>query len=196
MTRAAWYLVTGPSAEPIAAATAKEHLRVDHSADDALITALITAARQHVEEITGRALINQTWELQLDAWQEEVRLPRPPLASITSVKYTSDAAVTATLAVSAYTIQTAAEPGRLLFDLDALPDTTLADMAGIQIRYAAGYGATGASVPQAILQALLLLIGQWYQNRMPIVVGAPFAELPFAVRALLAPYRLLGQEYP
>ena len=59
-------LVTAPTEEPVSLAEAKLHLRVDDNADDALIAALITAARQHAENDTRRALVTQTWRLALD----------------------------------------------------------------------------------------------------------------------------------
>ncbi len=59
-------LVTAPTEEPVSLAEAKLHLRVDYSNDDLLIAALITAARQHAENDTGRALVTQTWRQVLD----------------------------------------------------------------------------------------------------------------------------------
>ena len=61
-------LITAPAAEPVLLADAKLHLRVDHIADDDLITSLITAAREAAEHLTGRALITQTWERVLGAF--------------------------------------------------------------------------------------------------------------------------------
>lgn len=46
-------LLTPPTAEPVSLVEAKLHLRVDFNDDDALITSLITAARQAAETITG-----------------------------------------------------------------------------------------------------------------------------------------------
>ena len=54
-------LVTAPTEEPVSLAEAKLHLRVDYTNDDVLIGALITAARQHAENDTRRALVTQTW---------------------------------------------------------------------------------------------------------------------------------------
>ncbi len=59
-------LVTAPTEEPVSLAEAKLHLRVDYSNDDVLIGALITAARQHAENDTRRALVTQTWRQVLD----------------------------------------------------------------------------------------------------------------------------------
>lgn len=61
--------VTQPEIEPITLAEMKIHLGEFSSvtAKDADITALITAAREWVEDFTGRALIDQTWRLTLAA---------------------------------------------------------------------------------------------------------------------------------
>lgn len=57
-----------PEIEPISLIEAKNHLRVDSdfTADDNLISGLITAARQEAEHICRRALITQTWKLAID----------------------------------------------------------------------------------------------------------------------------------
>lgn len=40
--------------------------------------------------------------------------------------------------------------------------------------------------------AMLLLIGHWYANRESVAIGQTVAEVPFAVEALLQPYRIYG----
>ncbi|VAG26299.1 phage protein DNA packaging protein [Enterobacter ludwigii] len=40
--------------------------------------------------------------------------------------------------------------------------------------------------------AMLLMIGHWYANRETVSVGQTVAEVPFAVEALLQPYRIYG----
>ncbi len=61
-----WKLKTAPAVEPISTSEAKLHLKLDSdTTDDTLIAALITAAREIIENMTGRALINQTWEMSL-----------------------------------------------------------------------------------------------------------------------------------
>jgi uncharacterized phiE125 gp8 family phage protein len=71
----------GPSIEPLTATEAKLQCRVDTTAEDALFTILIAAARSYVEEYLGRALLTQSWQLVQDDWTEEIWLPRAaPLA--------------------------------------------------------------------------------------------------------------------
>ncbi|MGY6355676.1 head-tail connector protein [Citrobacter amalonaticus] len=40
--------------------------------------------------------------------------------------------------------------------------------------------------------AMLLLIGHWYANREAVNIGNITTEIPFAVEALLQPYRIYG----
>ncbi len=79
-------LITAPAAEPITLAKAKNHLKVDSNDENALITALITAARQLGERETKRAFITQTWKLYLDESPSEIEIPKPPLQSVESIK--------------------------------------------------------------------------------------------------------------
>ncbi|HEY0282981.1 MAG TPA: head-tail connector protein, partial [Rhizomicrobium sp.] len=81
-------LVTPPAAEPVTLAEAKAHLKVDTSADDALITSLIVAARARAEWHSGCAFVTQSWTLWLDAWPRNglVEIPLPPLQSVTQVR--------------------------------------------------------------------------------------------------------------
>src|ERR1700712_1273735 len=67
-------LLTAPAAEPWSVAEAKSFLRVEHDDDDAIIGSLISAARCHVEALTRRGLITQTWRIVLDQWPDDGRI--------------------------------------------------------------------------------------------------------------------------
>jgi uncharacterized phiE125 gp8 family phage protein len=189
-------LITAPATEPVTASEAKSHLRVDTTADDTLIGTLITAARQHVENHLRRALITQTWELVMDAFPagDVIRLPRPPLVSVTSIKYTDVAGSESTFSSAAYVVDTDSTKGRVVLKSgESWPSDTLAAANGVRVRYVAGYG-SAAAVPNPIRQAVLLLIGTLYENRESVLVaqGVTVAQLPFGVEALLMPYRIFG----
>lgn len=195
--------ITPPAVEPISLAQAKAHLRVDISDDDAYITALIIAARQYAENYTKRVFITQTWNLLVDdfsmyrnglfflpssitPWTQELVIPKAPLQSIVSINYLNTAGVSTTLDPSLYTVDTSSLPGRLYPSYGQIWPSTQAFPHAVTIQFIAGYG-LAAAVPNTIVQALLLLVSHWYENREPIVAerGVVPAELPLAVDALL-----------
>src|SRR5580692_8919211 len=129
----AFKLITPPVEEPVTLADAKAQARVDTNIDDALIAALISGARQWAEHYTGRAFITQTWQMWLDLWPAAfavwwegvhdgritgldeinyISLPRPPLASVTSVTYYDNSDNATVWAASNYFVDTVREPGR------------------------------------------------------------------------------------
>lgn len=57
-----------PSVEPITLAEAKEWAKIDGTAEDSKITALIKAARQQVEQYLNRTLITTTWAYRKDSF--------------------------------------------------------------------------------------------------------------------------------
>lgn len=195
-----WRRVTAPALEPVTLDEAKTHLRVEHTAEDALIAALIAVARERLEETTGRALITQGWQLRLPGWPADglIRLPRPPALAVSSIAYQDVDGATQTLSASAYDVVTAAEPGCVVLTPTASwPGASLWPGLPITVAYTCGYGATLASVPAPLRQAMLLLIGHLYAHREAVIVGTISSVLPMTVEYLLGPYRmLLGQEYP
>ena len=172
-------LVEGPATEPVSLTEAKLHLRVDGTDEDTLISALIVAARQEAEAYTRRALVTQTWRYTCDRLAATVTLPHQPLQSVTSISIDG-----VTLAASNYGVDTSTGRVRPLAGYAA------DDIGGIAITYVAGYGAA-SDVPQAVSQAMLLMIGHWYEHREAVITGSISSELPLTARALLAPYRVM-----
>jgi uncharacterized phiE125 gp8 family phage protein len=181
-------LNTPPAVEPVTLAQAKAHLKVDTTDDDALITALISAARARAEWHTGRALITQGWTLWLDCWPASgaIEVPLPPLQSITSVTTYARDDSASVMDSALYTIDAVSAPGRLALKSDAAPPTNLRAVNAIAVAFTAGYGDAAGDVPQILNEAILELIAYLYENR-----GEAPAELPLAALALLAPYRIL-----
>ena len=181
-------LQTAPSVEPVSKAEAKLHLRVDIDTDDDLITALVVAARRYVEAASRRSLITQTWDLVLDTWPESpFEIPRPPLQSITSITYVDDDGDTGTVSSDDYVVDTYSEPGRVALASGASwPGATLQELAGVRVRFVAGFGDASTDVPENYIQAMKLLIGHWYENRKAVeTTGAVPKPLELAVQALV-----------
>lgn len=188
-------IATAPAAEPISTADAKLHLRVDITDDNDLIDALVKVAREHVEIITRRALITQTWDYYLDDFPGEdyIEIPLPPLQSVTYIKYTDSDGTVNTFSSASYTVDTKNTPGRVVLnDGYSWPGDSLAVASAVNVRFIAGYGGTGASVPTPIIQAMKLLVGHYYENREAVFMGRTKPELlPMAVNDLLWSYRVL-----
>lgn len=175
-------VVTPPTAEPVSLAEAKAHLRVDSSDENSLISALIASARQWVEAYTNRSLGLQTLELQLPCFASVIELPRPPLRTLVSVKYLDSSNVEQTLSVGSYyrTVEHSdGQPGFLeLLENVTLP-TTYSSRVAVKVRYQAGYdtsGSPGDIVPEAIKQAMLILIAEMYEYREITVTGSIVQE--------------------
>ncbi len=185
-------LVTGPVSEPVDLADAKLHLRVDTIDEDVLIEGLISAARVSIEAYAGLALINQTWDMVLDAWpgphgrgsqNPVVNLEMGPVTSIVSVT------VEGTL-LDAQNYNLA--PGlhaRLVRTAGASWPEPNAPAAGIIVRLNAGFGASSSTVPRDLRHAILMTVAHWFETREP--VSGEGDGLTPTVRGLLAPYRKL-----
>lgn len=191
-------LITGPATEPVTLDEAKQHLRVDHDDEDELIAELIVAARMHVENVTWRALVTQTWECAFPAWPRpegsrgRLELPYAPLQSVTSVKYTDSDAVTTTVASTVYEVDTYATPGVVVPKAgQSWPSFTPSAINAVTVRYVCGYG-TAAAVPGLLKAAIKLLVGHWYENREATVVaaGTVATVLPLAVESIVNQYQV------
>lgn len=138
---------------------------------DPELTALITTVRERAELATGRALITQTWDLLLDAFPSEgwIEIPKPPLQSVTHLKYTDTNGDVQTWAASNYLVQAPSGPrarsGRLALAFAETWPIIQSEMGAGQIRFVCGYGAAASSVPAFLKSAMLIDLATVYTNR-------------------------------
>lgn len=171
-------LITAPASEPITAATAKLHAKVDVSADDSLFTTLIAAVRERCELATSRGLITQTWDWVLDRFPNDdfLEIPRPPLQSVTSVTYKDSAGTAQTWASTNYVVQAPSGPraarGRLALAYGKSWPSTYGQMGDVTIRFVCGYGTAGSDVPSLLIEAMLLDLTTLYRNRETVTIGS------------------------
>ncbi|MEA2884114.1 MAG: hypothetical protein QOH32_3370 [Bradyrhizobium sp.] len=184
-------LLIPPSAEPWSVTEAKAFLRVEHDDDDAVIAALIAAARGHVEALSRRALLVQRWRCVLDAWPANGRLdPRVgPLRSVIAARVYDHGNTAHAIDAGTFVVDAAANviasPCRML-PLPGRRD------AGIELDVELGYGTTAGDVPEPLRHAIRLLVAHWYENRGLAAIGGNVAMLPAGVGALVAPFRMLS----
>jgi uncharacterized phiE125 gp8 family phage protein len=183
-------LITPPASLPVSLDEALAHLRVDHTDEDAKISALIQAATDHLDGwsgILGRALMTQTWELVLPGFPGAgIEIPLGPVQSVTSVTYVDPAGQAQVVSASDYYVS-ARSTGAVVAPLTPWPGA-LDRVDAVAVRFVAGFG-NAASVPAPIKAAILLMVGDFYRNTeaqsdRPLAPNA-------AVQSLLSPYRML-----
>lgn len=163
-------VTTAPTTEPITLAEAKLHLRVDGTDEDALITALIQAAREYCENYCNRAILTQTVTLKMQSFPSStegiggIDLRFGKVQSITEIKYFDTDNVEQTINAADYSLLNMFESYIVAPVYNTCFPTTRGDFANITVTYLAGW-ATVAEVPQVIKLAMLLFIGSSYENR-------------------------------
>ena len=99
-------MTSGPLAEPVSVADAKAHMRIDSTAEDALIASLIVTSRLHIEAALGLALLSQTWSYFVDAWprSREIVLPLKPVQAVATVRVWAQDGTSQTVSADTYTL--------------------------------------------------------------------------------------------
>lgn len=182
-----WYPATvtvAAASEPVTLAEAKAQCRVDGTEDDAYLTALIAAARGHIEGYCGTPLISRTVTVKCDCFDDFAHFPIVPLGSVSSVSYVDGAGATQTLSTSVYEVRSDGLTASLaLKNGQSWP--TIQAGSRITVTASVGYSA----VPDATKHAALLLVALWFDTREAVNVGNIVTTMPHAVDALLSNHR-------
>lgn len=175
-------VISPPALEPLSLADARAHVRVDDTAEDALIARLVSAARERIERLSGLALITQRWLVSLDCWPSGavLELPVSPVASIDVVRTFDDAGSATVADTSTLVLDGWARPARVLRTLPQWPAPGRLVQA-IEIELTAGFGPTPGDCPADLVQAVAVLAAHWFENRE---VG----DVPDAVETLIRPH--------
>ena len=180
--------ISPSAALPVSLARAKEHLRADDAADDALITDMLKAATHRLERAAGLSLITSQWRLWADALPADciLRIPLHPVQSIDEVAVRTESGWRV-VAADKWQADFASRPARLRASADwPAPDGGL---NAIRVTFTAGFGNDESAVPTDLKMAVLVLAAHHYEFREG---GAAPSGLPPEVRALIAPWRPLA----
>lgn len=188
---AAFNRVTPPAIEPVSVAELRAFLRLSHESDDALLARLTRAARERVEEETGRALVEQTWRLSADVAEGAVKgafrvfaLRRPPYLSFIEARIARDDGTSSLIATE--DIRVDADAGAVWLRSSAIELAGRRAWRPVEVVWRAGYG-DAADVPDALKMAILVAVAHAYERRDS--AGAPLAATPPVIAALIAPFR-------
>jgi uncharacterized phiE125 gp8 family phage protein len=180
--------VAPPAAEPLTLAEVKAHLRLDGAVEDDLLTALIVAARAHCEALTGLSLITRSLRLYLDGWPETgvIQIASGPVQTVENVTVYDASGAASSVSLSGHVLDAASVPARLVLAETPAPGRAL---NGIEIDFAAGFGETGADVPDALRRAMLMHVALMYELRGAVAADMQPAAVPVGYDRLIAPYR-------
>jgi uncharacterized phiE125 gp8 family phage protein len=183
-------MTTDATTEPIGLDEAKLFLRVDATDEDAFISSGITECRRLLERKTRRALLTQTRTMTLDAAPSNrlpILLPVSPVVSITSITQYSTADVGTAVATTVYRLDATSYPPRIVLKDGQDWPTGLRPQNALAIAFVAGYGDGAENITDPeLLQALRLLIQQWYE-RSP---NTPDRDYDAAIEALIGGLRM------
>ena len=169
----------------------KAHMRVTHTAEDTLISALRSAAISWVEEHCNIKLGSYTARGYLPGFYNSY-IPIGPVTAVTEVKYqtTADTDYTTdltTLVAGNWFTDTISQPARIAFR--DYPNVYEYALTPVVVSFTAGY----STVPAPVLQAIRLLVAHMYENRQEEIVGTITTRLKFGLDALLNPFRIIYQ---
>lgn len=180
-----------PAMEPLTLADVKAHCRVDSTDDDTLLSALLSAAVDHVDAdgVLGRAMITQSWAQWVPPSPGRVRLSMGPFQSLTAVNYYDSAGVLQAADVADFDVRKAGDFVTVGPKDGATWPGTQTRADAIKITYVAGFGDAASDVPQGIRHAMFMLVGHWYENR-EAASELRLVDAPLAVDALLNRHRV------
>lgn len=195
--------LTPPVMPAVTLLDAKTHLRIDHDLEDERIRIYLGAAIEFVEDHTGRALAEASFEQTFNEWPAcgYLDLAIAPVRSVDAVAYMDVDGVEQTLSATDedWYWRATAEGARITFTDTFDPPDLWERLGDVRVRFTAGYNAprntavdTDASLnaPDRAREAVLLLLGDFYENRQDTIMGTSVLQLPRGAQALLDQLRI------
>jgi uncharacterized phiE125 gp8 family phage protein len=151
--------LTQPTLEPVSLAEAKTHLRVIDTAEDTLITGLISGARQMAEQKMQRQILASRWKQVLDSFPgpsllgvpwgrvlgmppQAIQIERAAVLQVVSITYLDMSGVLQTLPASDYTVDLTSHPVRITPVFGKIwPANTLPQIGAVTVTFDCGEAA-------------------------------------------------------
>lgn len=198
-------LISAPAENVVSMSDIYDHLRVDVSGsppepeDAATITTYRDAAEAYFDGpggVLGRALVTQTWRLDLDGFpcggryvpgrgmvdERAIKIPLPPLQTVSSITYVDTNGDTQTLATSVYqVVNRQRQPSMIVEAYGQSWPSTRNVPDSVSVTFVAGYGAA-ADVPADIVDAIKILVHDMDRQRGSLVIGKSTSQTPYMKR--------------
>ena len=159
---------TTTGSELLTTQNVKDYVRIDTTADDSLISEMITQARIWSENYISRDIVAKNRSYYLDETNGIFDLPFGPIASISQITIKGTATTD--------------------FEILGLDNETIELDQGPAERVLITYVTAGID-NSLIKQAMLQLISTYYDNRADFVTGANFNEIPTNTKKILTSFK-------
>lgn len=157
----------------------KTHLRIEHGEEDDYLLSLIDSTTQLAEEFTSRTFLSKKrrliWENKTQEGIQEIPLFRPPIIEVEQLN--SIMPNREVRAIKRYFLDTTTTVPRVCCS---------GKFPIVEVIYRSGYGENSLDVPAPLKQAVVLLVSQFYENRL----GNFSIESNSMINALLSPYKV------
>jgi len=164
-------IITSPAVEPITLEEVKQHLRIAGSDDDIILLSMIKQAREFCEDFQNKKYIIQTLELVLDSFPGDNYISfknSSPVQSVESIKYYDTGGQEFIFDPSNYIVDTDSFINRIVLGYCMLwPTMQLQPVNGVRVRFTAGFGDNGESVPETVKWAMVLHMRLLYDDYKP-----------------------------
>jgi uncharacterized phiE125 gp8 family phage protein len=169
-------------------AVVKDHLKIeqDFVEDDTLINGYMEAALSYVISYLGRDVLNQDYTVKGKSFDDVFAFKRQTIKSVGSVTYIDENDVGQTLSSELYSLESIDKfESKIVYSLSDLPKVKANTSDAVTLTVTCGF----KKLPKAIKQAVLLLVGEYYEFR------SDRAKVKnTAVMNLLAPHRYYPNE--
>ena len=157
--------------EIITASEVKNYVRIDTTADDALIATMITQARIWAENFISRDIVSKNRTYYIDRTDTGLfDLPFSPVASISEI--TINNIITTN------------------YEILGLDNETIELDQGSADRVKITYITSGLN-DSLLKQALLQLVSTYYDNRADFIASQSVSEIPSNVKVVLSSYKTM-----
>jgi uncharacterized phiE125 gp8 family phage protein len=196
-------LVTASSGEPLDLETVKQQcalIGIDDK-DEMLKSLTIPSARDRGQLATRRQFMTATWDWYLDCFPSctVIEMPKPPLQSVTFIKYYDEAGVQQTFDAANYIVQVfngeRCARGRVaLVPFIPWPLTQAGRIGAVQIRFQCGYG-TAKDVPPQLKAAMLLDISTALELTENVITGTIVSPVPLTSSDIYRSFKSYGTQF-
>ena len=162
-------------------ALAKQQLRVDHPDEDALIGVMIKAAARRIENYIGIPIVARDEVFTFKTFGPCLNIHLRPINAVSNIAYVDQDGIN-------QTYDGARIVGESVFPEmgETFPNTL--NPSEIVVTANVGYE-NDEDPPESIIQAQLLLISHYFENREAVITGTIATELPLGVPDLLQEFR-------